>query len=136
MQIIGAFNRNEVKDLVPRKGSVLISITCKGEKFPEVNQKWTDILQIQFDDNYEGDEHSIPMTDEQAKEIISFAIKHLDKDFFVNCDAGLSRSPAVIVALEQIFNARDVSNVDKFKFHNKYVKNKIKNVWFKNIWNG
>jgi len=72
------------------------------------------------------------MQDKHAEQILEFAVEHIDKDIFINCDAGLSRSPGVLVALEQIFNGRDLSY--EHRFHNKFVKNKIRDVWFKRIW--
>lgn len=134
MNIIGAFDRSRVSDLVPRKNSVLIQITCLDDEFPKLNQKWTDILRLKFDDNYDGDLFSAPITDKQAKQILQFSIEHIDKDMFINCDAGISRSPAIVVALEQIFNSNDVRKA--YPHYNRYVKNKITDVWFRNIWNG
>lgn len=36
------------------------------------------------------------LTEEQAKQIVDFIIKHKDKDFYVHCSAGVSRSQAII----------------------------------------
>ena len=67
-----------------------------------------------------------------AQNQVSAVIKHIDKDIFVNCDAGLSRSPGIVVALNQIFNGKDTSY--NFPHHNKFVKNKIRDVWYTRIW--
>ena len=138
MKVIGAFDRGRVSELVPRVNSVLIMITCQEDTFPKVNSKWADILELKFDD-VEGKQIDIGdasnvMQDRHAEEILEFVIEYIDYDIFVNCDAGLSRSPAVVVALEQIFNGRDVSA--RYPHHNRFVKNKIRDVWFKRIWEG
>ncbi|MBE3094311.1 MAG: dual specificity protein phosphatase family protein [Actinobacteria bacterium] len=137
MNIMKSLDRSRVKELVPRKGrSVLISITSPNSEFVQLHGDWTDVLRLKFDDVEQKDGQDYELfSDIQAKQILDFVIKHLDKDIFVNCDAGLSRSPAVVVALEQIFNANDVSNVSDYQHHNRFVKNKIRDIWFKNIWN-
>ena len=136
MNIIGAFDRSRVSELEPRANSVLICITSETSKHPEVDSKWSDILYLKFDD-VEGKEAEIGgasnvMQDGDALDILDFAVSNIDKDFFISCDAGISRSPGVLVALEMIFNGRDLS--DEWRFHNKFVKNKIRDMWFKQIW--
>ena len=132
MHIIGAFDRSRVSDLVPRKNSVLIQITSLNDDFPKVHRNWKAILKLKFDDNYDGDTNSTPITDKQAKQLLDFVTSHIESDVFVNCDAGISRSPAVVVALEQIFNCNDVRK--NYPHYNRYVKDKIIKVWFENIW--
>ena len=135
MKIVGAFSRSEIENIIePRKSrkSVLISITSKNGEFPKPKGDYDKILQIKFDDDeveYRGLEL---ITDEQAEEIINFALDNIDKDIFVNCDAGLSRSPAVVVALEEIFNNNDIRK--NYPLHNKYVYRKIKDTWLKHCW--
>lgn len=138
MNIIGAFDRSRVSELEPRKNSILICVTSKNSKHPTLNGIWSNVLYLNFDD-VEGKEVDIGtsdnvMQDEDAIRILDFVIDNLDKDIFINCDAGLSRSPGILVALEQIFNGKDLS--DEYRFHNKFVKNKIKDIWFKKIWFG
>lgn len=145
MKIIGAFDRGRVSTLEPRKNSALIMVTgyytsIDGDKpeFPKVSHKWDKKLGLIFDD-VDGREIDIGnssnvMQDSQAEQILDFVVENIDKDIFVSCDAGLSRSPGIVVALEQIFNSRDVSNA--YPHHNHFVKNKIRDVWFKRIWYG
>jgi len=134
INIIGAFDRATAKDLNPRKGrSVLISITAPASEFVQLQDGWSDVLRLKFDDvDHEDGQDYEMFSDIQAEQILDFVIRNSDKDIFVNCDAGISRSTAVVVALEQIFNAKDVS--DDWPHHNKYVKNKIRDIWFKRIW--
>ena len=129
MQIIGAFDRSRVSDLEPRENSILISITSNGKDFPKVNKHWKDILQLRFNDTEDRD---TGMMTSHAKMILDFVIKHIDCDIFVNCDAGISRSTGVVVALELLFNSKDIS--DKYPYHNRHVKNTIRDMWFKSVW--
>ncbi len=136
MNLIKAFDRSQVSGLEPRPNSVLIIITSPNSEFPTLSQKWTGVLQIKFDDVENGfglkDKQYEAMTENQAKQILDFVIENIDKDIFISCDAGMSRSPGVLVALEQIFNSKDVT--EDYPYHNRYVKNKIRDVWFRRIW--
>ena len=136
MNIIGAFDRSRVSELEPRKNSVLISITSIDSTHPHIKSGWHDVLYLKFDD-VEGRSSELGnsanlITDKDAKQILNFVVKNIDCDFFINCDAGISRSTGVLVALELIFNGNDVSH--SFQYHNRFVKNRIKDTWFKTIW--
>ena len=136
MNLIKAFDRSQVSGLEPRPNSVLIMVTSPKSEFPKLNPKWSDTLLLKFDDVENGyglkDKSFKPMTEKDAEDILNFAIKNIDKDIFISCDAGMSRSPGILVALEQIFNARDATGA--YPYHNRYVKNKIRDTWFKRIW--
>ena len=128
-----------MEDLVPRPDSVLIMITSPESEFPKVDGKWNEILFLKFHDiewregKMSSDDNLYePFSEVQALQILDFVTKNINKDIFVSCDAGISRSTAVVVALEQIFNSKDVS--DSYPHHNRFVKNMIRDVWFKNIW--
>jgi len=138
MNIIGAFDRGRIETIVPRPNSVLIMITGHRETYPKSSSKWEDILKLKFDD-VDGRVHDIGSSDnvmsiEQAHKILDFVIENINCDVFVSCDAGMSRSPGIVVALEQIFNSKDVS--DSYRHHNRFVKNRIRDVWYNIIWKG
>jgi len=136
MNLIKAFDRSQVSGLEPRPNSVLIIVTSPNSQFPKLSSKWNKILYLRFDDVENGfglkDKKYRPMSEEDTEHILNFVIENIDKDIFISCDAGMSRSPGILVALEQIFNACDVS--DAYPYHNRYVKNKIRDTWFKRIW--
>jgi len=138
MKIIGAFDKSSVKELEPRPYSILIRLTSYDSGFEKLNGKWYKTLELKFDDvdrrQTEIDGAANVMKDKHAEQILDFVINNIECDIFVHCDAGLSRSPGVVVALEEIFNARNVN--DKYPHYNRYVKNKIKDVWFKRLWFG
>lgn len=91
----------------------LISINYPGN--PEVNlkQPWTDILRMCFWDvtrrlevGYSLAGHPVgpidPMTEEEAKQIADFIKKHKDENIIVHCEAGKSRSAAVVRLLLEL----------------------------------
>ena len=138
MKMIGAFDRGRISSIEPRQNSVLIMITGHNDKHPKVSPKWSSILKLKFDD-IEGRYHDIAMADNvmtirDAQKILDFVIENFNCDIFVSCDAGMSRSPGVVVALEQIFNGKDVR--EYYRHHNRFVRDRIKDVWFNMIWKG
>ena len=140
MEIIGIFSRTEVMELEPRPFSVMIQITTQARDFPVLKKGWKDIIQLRFDD-VEGKETDIGsasnvLQDKQAEKLLDFVVKNLHCEFFIHCDAGISRSAGVAVALEKIFNGKDVREDYRFRHHNEFVKNKITDVWFKRVWFG
>lgn len=57
--------------------------------FYDVEEKWTDTIK--------------PLTDKQGKTIYDFIMKNKDKKFLINCEAGISRSAGVGLAIEYLF---------------------------------
>lgn len=81
------------------------------------NDNCVDKLFLKFDDksyetqetlaHYEGTVN--PMKEEDAKKILDFVLKYKDdvNDIIVHCEAGISRSPAVAIALSEILNGKE-----------------------------
>jgi len=74
----------------------------------------------------------IPMNETHAKRIIEFVMKWKDKvnNFIIHCEAGMSRSPGVALALSEILNGQEnaesfVQTLYDIKFHNPKVKQMI-----------
>lgn len=134
-----AFDRNNVQDLRPYPKAVLISITAVNNDHPPLDDGWDDILYLKFDDVKDSDEGQL-MTIEQGAEVIDFVIKNIDCAIFVNCDAGLRRSPAVIFALEHIFNKYTIDELldrhPTYRYYNKWVFHQILDAWHKRLWLG
>ena len=74
-----------------------------------------------------------PINETHAKEIIDFALRWKDDvcDFIIHCEAGLSRSPGVALALSEILNGSDsdfesvVQTLYDVNLHNSTVKQKM-----------
>lgn len=113
-------NNYKIKSSVPY---IVISITSSDGDFaalPECRERIA-CLQIKFDDiNYqkssilEKHPHNnvFPITPPNAAKILDFVFSYKDrvKDIVVHCDAGLSRSPGVALALNKILNGPDVND--------------------------
>jgi len=77
------------------------------------------------------------MDDSDARKIIEFGLKNKEhKNFMIHCEAGLSRSPAVALALSEILNIDTmtpemyVETLYDIKHHNFDVKKKILDVYY------
>jgi len=128
MNIAGAFSRMQIKKIKPRENSILISVTDSDESHTSLEGQWKSILRLKFDDIHvkslnEGKFHLKGMTDNDARKILDFVMKHKECDIYVNCEAGISRSTGIVVALEALFNNKDFSEV--YPCHNPFVREKI-----------
>ena len=88
-------------------GKHIISIFSKGDVSPLPNR--CNILKLNFDDVTENNNEDgvIFFNENHAKEIYNFISKisaEAKKDFYVHCDAGVSRSGAVGMILNEWFN--------------------------------
>lgn len=129
---------------------VLISILSPEYANNELNiskgKYCQDHLTIKFHDiNYDGSVNSLkpvkktitPINENHARELIKLVLKWKDtvNNFIVHCEAGMSRSPAVALALSEILNGKDnpekfVKTIYNINFHNVKVKDMILKVWY------
>lgn len=81
--------------------TVLISITDPGNALlpNTILNQFQDSLSIQFWDIEEEICQYKPIKEEEAKTIKDFINKHKDKSFIIHCEAGISRSAAVGMAV-------------------------------------
>lgn len=133
MNLAGVFDRETIAKIIPKPGNVVILITCPENDFPILEDGWDDILRLRFDDINQKSDTSF--SEYEAKKILNFVIKNFDKYIFISCDAGLSRSAGVFVALDWLFNHRELVDLSaKYPLHNTYVRDKIIETWYKGIW--
>lgn len=81
------------------------------------NDNCVDKLFLKFDDKSYATQETLahyvgtayPMKTEDAKKILEFVLKYKDdvNDIIVHCEAGISRSPAVAIALSEILNGKE-----------------------------
>jgi len=70
---------------------------------PYFKNKHPNVLTLDFDD-VESKEQGKIFTDEMARDVVNFIIKHKDKEFIiVHCAAGISRSGAVAQFINDYF---------------------------------
>jgi predicted protein tyrosine phosphatase len=108
-------------------------------------------LTIKFHDiNYDGSVNSLkpvtrkitPISEEHARELIRLVLKWKDKvnNFLIHCEAGMSRSPGVALALSEILNGKKnprsfVKTIYDINLHNSKVKDMILKVWYEEFSN-
>jgi hypothetical protein len=90
-----------------------ISISDPHKDFIKTNGYFKDELFLKFYDVEEPIGNYVPITDEQAKYIYDFIIKNKDSMFLINCEAGVSRSAGVGLAIEYI--TRDIFIFEKWE---------------------
>jgi predicted protein tyrosine phosphatase len=117
-------NRQQVRQLIGDSTCALISITVATGTHPDLIGTWGAVYRIKFDDvdrtNYQQSTMTFKLfSEEQADGILDFVIAADPPVLVINCDAGMSRSTAVMVALEQIFNKKVIAG--NWPLHNRWV---------------
>lgn len=117
--IRGVFSREEIEALIMSPfNTVLISITDPGTETPFFKTQFEDKLELKFHDIEEESKGFQLFSVEEALEILDFAIEHKNSRFVIHCEAGISRSAAVAVCLENIFGLEvgEVSIAETIRF--------------------
>lgn len=113
-----AYSRGDIQKINPTVPHAIISIQDwrRREDFPGVAQNafTTEVLELDFHDvNHAGYDGTtiVPMNEQHGAAIIEFYLRNKDKVelFIAHCDAGRSRSPGVMAALEKIHTGADFS---------------------------
>lgn len=89
---------------ITRLPNELVFITISDPNKPNVDDKgyFKDKLELKFWDVEEDIGNYTPINITQAKEIYDFIITHKDAEFLINCEAGVSRSAGVGLAIEYL----------------------------------
>ena len=100
--------------------TAVISIVTEQQDTYQLNNNFLFTLQLVFEDS------ETSFTREQAKTIIEFADKCKNsscKQILVHCLAGVSRSSAISLFLEEYLNNLIIEDIQRSKFnlHNRYV---------------
>lgn len=105
--LTGVVGRKEVELFVDNEeidiaNTVLISISDPdNEPIPlEIQNSFKKALDISFWDVEEGVGHYQPLSEENAKDLKNFILENKSNKFLVNCEAGMSRSAGVALAIE------------------------------------
>ena len=122
---IHVWRRTQAIKLLPQVEAVLISIwtpspldtvlthALKDEDFfgpPKLEGSWKGILSLGFHDVDAHSEGVEIFNCSMARKILDFVEQHQDSEWHVHCDAGMSRSVGVAVALSEIYGKQVVSN--------------------------
>lgn len=133
------FPKSLINELKSTDKYVVISIYTPGDDPPDVfeNDKLVDVLQLCFDDVTYGWHKRItesdivrPFSKEDSDKIAEFVLKYKDivDNIAIHCDAGISRSVGVMVALNNYFNSGDLTylwSTIGVKHHNALVRDLV-----------
>jgi predicted protein tyrosine phosphatase len=103
---VDVYNREQAEGLEPVEGTVVISISGPGDQ-ATLKEGWEDILRLEFHDVVKVPKNMPeikPFHTTHVDAIHEFVEKHIEagKDFAIHCDAGVSRSVAVGVFMEDV----------------------------------
>ena len=103
---VDVYNRAQAVGLEPVEGTVMISISGPDDP-ADLKEGWEDVLRLEFHDVVKiprGIPDIKPFHRSHVDAIHEFVEKHVEagKDFAIHCDAGVSRSVAVGVFLEDV----------------------------------
>jgi predicted protein tyrosine phosphatase len=128
MTKINICSRSQVQMLLPSEDSILISITDPGKVHPRISKGWR-FLRLKFHDlDQARNEEDRLISKKDATLILEFIKVTIPKEIIINCEAGISRSGGVAVALEEILNG-DRKAFKKYPNHNRLVTTTILRVW-------
>lgn len=134
-------NRTEAEQAKLHDGTAVISIHTPGDEPADIKHHKDLVLHLCFSDiadprvcarleeeNKKDPTFKVTMfSDQQAQDVLDFVEKCTARGvfhFLVHCDAGISRSPGVAVALNQIYND-DRSVPYRYQLFNKWVYTKL-----------
>lgn len=95
------YSKNNFKDINIDENTVLISITDPDQKIldKKVLEKFKDSLSIQFWDLERNHGEYNVISKEQSKQIKEFILDNKNNNFVIHCEAGISRSAGVAMAV-------------------------------------
>jgi len=129
-ELISICNKNEgLKDFGIEDNEIsLISITDpKSKKIDDtIYSNFKNVLVCNFWDIEENFGNYKVISDKQAKKIFKFINKNINDSFLIHCEAGVSRSAAIALAIEYIYENGDIDILKSGIFkHYRYSPNKF-----------
>jgi len=133
--ITGIVGRNDldyyIKNEIDLSNTVLISITDPDR--PKINKEiinaFNGALETSFWDVEESIGHYIPIDEKTSKIIKDFILDNKDKKFIIHCEAGVSRSAGVGMAIECLVE----HNGEKYHYQTSYSNVKSHPRYFPNL---
>ena len=122
-------SRDVAEHTKPHPGWVVISITDPRQPLAKIQEGWHAVLRVQFFDTGVPMTNPIaplimekypPITPATAEKIAMFILQHQDKNFLVHCEAGISRSAGVAMAIHDTVG-HPLRIMDRYDFMNSYV---------------
>ena len=138
------------QDIISRDPkAVVVSISSTTDKCPELEElgmkgREEKCLRLKFDDigpvkDYRNWNSSKAITPTQAEEITEFIENNLDGNFYIHCDAGVSRSQAIVRFILDCYGEGhdwETRSENPPDLPNQYVLWALKRVWRKKNYSG
>lgn len=127
MKTVIFMSRHTAENFIPPDNAAIISISTPDVSFPLLHVGWADRM------NWHRADDDSPMSQAEIDNIWSFVTRNEDKELFVHCDAGISRSCAVACFIGALLD-RDVKGLDcdSVQFANAVIKASLMhNLWEK-----
>lgn len=130
---IRVLNLADAEAYEPGPNEVCISITSPAVQ-AELQGGWRAMLRLQFSDidvvlpaRWNVGSVTTLFTGKMAHQVVKFAREHADADFVVHCEAGISRSPGVALALHEILTGEPPGATleQQYSLHNRFVRRKV-----------
>lgn len=126
-------SESQARDIVDFPNHAVISIISPGHEHPPLNAKH--LLQVHFHDadkmfELQDGRIIMPISESIAEEIARFVIDHQDEErWIVHCEAGISRSPGVGLAIAAWFENHELLERLEVNFpcYNRLVRRSIEN---------
>lgn len=130
MASIRVLNLRDAEKYEPDEGEVCISITSPRTSAADLQPGWHDVLELQFSDVSDGmpiGTLAIPFDIDHAKEIVAFVRANRGRPIVVHCEAGISRSAGVALALHEFLEGRypPAPLEEHYRLHNRLVRRLI-----------
>lgn len=106
---VDVYSRFQAEGLDPRPGTAVISISNPGSPPVNLKEGWEAILRLQFDDvvrPVSGIPDLILFGEQHVRAIQDFLKENHGKDFVIHCEAGVSRSVAIGLYLQDAHEAK------------------------------
>jgi predicted protein tyrosine phosphatase len=108
MPQVDVYNREGACSLDPIEGTVIISISGPTGTPAPLKEGWEDVLRLEFDDVVKpvaGIPDLVLFHQGHVDKVQAFVEKHVEagKDFVVHCDAGISRSVAIGMYINEVY---------------------------------
>ena len=117
---LAKYNIISITEPFQKKHNSTIEVECNNL----LQLEFTDIRRKQSPEFLEEHKHSLlPITDLQIKTIRDFIMANRNKPFIINCDAGISRSPAIGMLVENLIGTDD--DINKIQNFNRYSVNQL-----------
>lgn len=129
MASIRVLSLEDAEKYKPEEGEVCISIVSPNHR-AHLQDGWHDVLELRFSDVSDGmpiGSLAVPFDIDMANEVVAFVKANWGRPIVVHCEAGISRSPGVALALHEMLEGKYPAAPleEHYRYHNRLVRRLI-----------